>query len=510
MNSILANAIKPKFEICNPYAVPMSGEQKAVYITCLSGKSVSVDACAGSGKSHTARAIGKNYDGTVHTIPFMVELRKAEEAAYAGFKNVNCVNFHARGMRMMNATLDNTKLKKIAFEIDNENAPAIANLAKYAKVEGVGYYEKALTWEEICIKYGIKADFIDKAKECLAKSDQITNFVDFEDMLRMPVVLGRREILSGLIILDEVQDYTPLAWQFLKSCLLLPTSHVLMIGDPSRQLLMAFAGASEALFAEMSEYFGCEKLELTVNRRCAQVIVDNAPHKGNMVALPDAPQGEIGTRDLQDVLEGIENGEDSTNAILSEGNAPLVRLGLNLLSKGVKIQMRVDKLEKTVWRYAGKNLDLRNCNLGNIARMMKREYNEALEAGEDADQDWQDVIEAVEALENFCLAKQILKNAWTRRNGKPIPVHPINQALQMLAGNGTGVTLLTGHTSKGLEWVTVYYLPKSLKAATQAWQIKQNECLAHVIATRSKLNLYTLTNLPKDSTGANDEGDFEE
>lgn len=505
MNEMLANAIKPKFEICNPYAVPMSGEQHTVYITCLDGNSVSVDACAGSGKSHTARAIGKNYDGTVHTIPFMVELRKAEEAAYAGFKNVNCVNFHARGMRMMNATLDNTKLKKIAFEIDNENCAAIANLAKYGKVEGVGYYANALSWEDICIKYGIKSEFIEKAIECLAKSDKITNFVDYEDMLRMPVVLGRREILSGLIILDEVQDYTPLAWQFLKSCLLLPTSHVLMIGDPSRQLLMAFAGASESLFTEMSKYFGCVKLELTVNRRCAKVIVDNAPYRGSMVALPDAPEGEIGTRDLQDVLAGIENGHDVHNAILSEGNAPLVRLGLNLITKGVKIQMRIDKLEKTIWRYAGTLLDLRNCNLGNIARMMRREYAEAMEESGEMDQDWQDVIEAVEALENYCLAKQILKNAWTRANGKPRPVHPVYQALNKLAGNGEGVTLLTGHTSKGLEWNTVYHLPKSLKAATQGWQIKQNECLAHVIATRSKLNLYTLTNLPKDDSPEDNE-----
>ena len=51
---------------------------------------------------------------------------------------------------------------------------------------------------------------------------------------------------------------------------------------------------------------------------------------------------------------------------------------------------------------------------------------------------------------------------------------------------------MTGHTSKGLEWNTVFHLPADMREPDQEWQVKQNECLAHVIATRAIENFVTL------------------
>jgi hypothetical protein len=80
------------------------------------------------------------------------------------------------------------------------------------------------------------------------------------------------------------------------------------------------------------------------------------------------------------------------------------------------------------------------------------------------------------------------------KTGKPVwkPIHPILKALRRMLNSNEGITLLTGHTAKGLEWHTVFHLPAKVKAPKQAWQEHQQNCLAHVIATRAKMEFYTL------------------
>src|SRR5205085_2319498 len=102
------------------------------------------------------------------------------------------------------------------------------------KAEGYGIYESALAPTAIADKYAIDAELVPQALETLALSDAKLDEADFSDMLRFPVLLGRKVTLSGLIVLDEVQDYTPASWTFIRDCLTTPKSHVLMIGDPSR------------------------------------------------------------------------------------------------------------------------------------------------------------------------------------------------------------------------------------------------------------------------------------
>src|SRR3954471_17098310 len=82
------------------YKVPLSEEQSDAYETTIARESVAVDACAGSGKSHTARAIAKNTNGAVESIPFMRALMLEEQAAYHAHANVNALNFHSRGLRL--------------------------------------------------------------------------------------------------------------------------------------------------------------------------------------------------------------------------------------------------------------------------------------------------------------------------------------------------------------------------------------------------------------------------
>lgn len=475
------------------YAFSLSDEQQVVQTLSLSGKSIAVNAGAGSGKTHTTRAVGKNFQGEVHDVQHSAKGSANAIEAYNGFANFNGLNFHKRGNRLCNgAEVDTGKVFSIAQKIDPENAGAIANLCTRFKNEGIKVYDKALSPEEVAKKYSIAEKFVAPAMDCLNQSDKDTKTIDLDDMLRMPILLGKKSILSGLVILDEVQDYNPLAWAFLKNCLVTPETQVLMVGDPSRQCLMSFVGANPRLFDEMAEFFNCERLAMNENRRCSQSVVNNAPFKGDMRALVNAPQGETGTKSLSETLDAIYSGSHANDAVISEANAPLIDIGLACLTKGIKVQMRAERLSKMIVRHAFRFLDTRKFQVGTIANAMRTEDAENAQDDSSEPDNRNDVINAIEALETFCLANQIVKPTFQRIGAKFKPVHPIQQALNQLISSNEGLTLLTGHTAKGMEWNTVFHLTGKVKTPEQDWQEHQANCLQHVIATRARLNHYKL------------------
>jgi hypothetical protein len=480
----------------NPIVFPLSDEQRAPANAIWSGQSASVDAGPGTGKSHTARAIAKNYNGRVESIPFGRQLADEEIEVYGAFPNITSLNFHRRGNKLLGKVqLNQRKLNELALlleGLDEETSPdAIAELAGKFKLEAVNCgYEDAMPLDEIAKKYKYGADLIPHAVKLLALSDAKTDEIDFDDMLRFPVLFKRESWLSGLIVLDEVQDYTPHAFLFLIRCLVKKGSQVLMIGDVD-QCLQSFAGAKPELFAVMSDYFNCERFQITENRRCSHTVVANAPRMTKaMKALPDAPQGSVSTMAQGEVFDAIMAGEYRNDAVISEANAPLVMFGLSLLIKGIPVQMRTTRLEKLIFRYCPFSLlDTRKVEIGKISWRMR-----ALNAEKDGidETEANDVANAVESLESYCLAKGLVKTQFRKVGKKFIPIHPILQALNMLCNGKEGITLLTGHTAKGLEWDTVFHLPGKMRAPEQDWEIHQAACLDYVIKTRARLNHITL------------------
>lgn len=488
-------------------AYPLSDEQRAIFEAIGRGESVASDSCAGSGKTHTADACVVAWDGEVHLIPHARSLMTAQAEKFAGFANVHVVNAHSRGKRLLGkVTVDDKKLEDIAKRIIEDNIPLskkLAGLAKYAKIESVGVWENALSITEVAAKYNFaltekEQSYIEKhhdgasmeelVKEILKLSDSDLRIIDYEDMLRLPVISGNINPLpkSALVVLDEVQDYSPLMLSFLLK-LTAPGTTVLMIGDPSRQSLQQFSGASPQLFDIMADYFNCVRLRLTVNRRCAKAIVAAAPHKGDMKALDDAETGIVETLPAQTVINDIMAGEYQSFALLSETNAPLVQLGTKLILEGIPVRIRMGKIDKLIMRYAYKHIVNRKLQVGDIFPLMLEEIGEMAGEGIDVGE-FSDIAKVIGALEEYCLSKGILKTTWVNRR----PCHPIQQALSIITQGNEGITLMTGHVSKGLEFHTVFYLPSKMRAPETDWQKHQNDCLAHVIATRAKHRFVTL------------------
>jgi hypothetical protein len=249
----------------------------------------------------------------------------------------------------------------------------------------------------------------------------------------------------------------------------------------------------------MTEFFGCKKHKLTVNRRCAKSIVESAPFRGEMVALDDAPMGTVTSAEAEDVINEIREGLHQTAAILSEANAPLVQLAINFLTLGIKCQMRTAKIEPLILRVAYNFLDTRKHKIGTIADKCATQIRKESPDGS-IDKDTMDIINCISALEEYCLAAGLFKTTFNKGSrGKWIPCHPIMQALKSLAESNEGVSLLTGHVSKGLEWDTVFHLPARVKAPANEWQEHQANCVAHVIATRARMKFVTLNVADEDA-----------
>lgn len=481
-------------------SLPLSASQAEVVNLCNQGKSVAVPSCAGSGKSHTANHCTYNYYGPVHLIPFAASLRFEQSKRFETFPHVTVSNFHQRGRRICgNVQVDEKKVLRLAENLFDKTGHKVAALVGYLKQEAYGIADYASDIDSIAIKYGIRlteseAEHCDKsldemAEEVLALSDADTKTIDFADMLRLPIIHGRTAFVSedSLVILDEVQDFTPLAFEFLKACIVKQGTQVLMIGDPERQSLMQFAGASPELFDRMAIYFGCARAELNENRRCAKAICAAAPYSGNMVPLEDAPEGVVCTMPEDQVINDIRSGLYPHDAMLSETNAPLLKLGIKLLTEGVPVRMRMNKLNDLLFRYAYKHIVNRKLTVGDIGPLLREELAERAADGGDVSE-FSDFVQCIEALELYCLSRGIVKTGWRNRR----PLHPLQQALEELTSGTEGITLMTGHTAKGLEWNTVFYLPSKMKDPEQDWQVHQNQCLAHVIATRAKEKFVTL------------------
>tara|TARA_R110000803_G_scaffold122915_6_gene190924 strand:+ start:1479 stop:2873 length:1395 start_codon:yes stop_codon:yes gene_type:complete len=462
----------------------------------MDGGSAAVNAGAGSGKSHTAKALSHNYDDKVFFYPFMVSLRKEQQEAFKDASHVTVNNVHSVGKSLLGRTkVNNKKCFQIASNLYGKAGRKVSDLVSKLKTEGFGVYDGALTIAETAAKYAIALKDAEQGAESLAEmaqvvldeSDAMYSEIDFDDMLRMPILLGKTRNSDGLVVLDEVQDFTPAIWTLVRDCLTTADSRVFMIGDPERQALMMFAGAKPEIFNEMSDHYGCKSFDLTVNRRCAKAIVRNAPFSGNMVALDDAPEGEVTTQLKCEVIDEIRDGGHALSAMLCETNAPIVTLGIKLLTSGVPVRMRTGRLDSMLLRYAAQHMFNRDLNVGDITLLIQKDLEAAAKEGVDVTE-FQDVVLCIAELENWCLANNILKTTYVYKR----PQHPLQQAIAILTSGTTGISLMTGHTSKGLEWDTVFHLPAKTREPVAEWEIKQAECVQHVIATRPRLKFVTL------------------
>ncbi|GGS44045.1 UvrD-helicase domain-containing protein [Deinococcus knuensis] len=314
-----------------------------------------------------------------------------------------------------------------------------------------------------------------------------TGLIDHTDMLWLPLHLnlGRGAVRTALV--DEAQDLTPLRQAFVAHVAGLRArqpGRVILCGDPE-QAIYAYAGADPQGLERMARELDAQEWPLSVSFRCARAVVGAARTVSDFItAAPGAPRGAVEHLSAADL--DVRPGD----AVLCRLNAPLLRLALDLLARGVRVHLTGRDL-------AGRLLDVAGAALPpNFTRQQADDSLsaylngrlESLERAEAAGD--RRARRAAQDLRDLCRCALLLARRVTRRGpARHEDLRALLARLHAPAGGEAGVvTLSTVHRAKGLEWPRVTVLHPELMPLSGG-DPQEERCVQFVAFTRARTTL---------------------
>ncbi len=160
-------------------------------------------------------------------------------------------------------------------------AAASCRLVGYAKNAGLGALRPASpeAFQTLLTHFDVPHDGSDSelcslASKLLASSNSETNFIDFDDMLYLPLLLNLPFDKVATLFVDEAQDTNEIQ-RALLGRMLAPTGRLVAVGDPS-QSIYGFRGASSDAMSLLRDEFAMTVLPLSVSYRCSVAVVREA------------------------------------------------------------------------------------------------------------------------------------------------------------------------------------------------------------------------------------------
>lgn len=346
--------------------------------------------------------------------------------------------------------------------------------------------DEATTWAAIVDNYDVDIpeqpedaleQVVRMARELLVESVRMTETIDFDDQIYMPFVYDIDCFRFDRVLVDELQDLTPLQHDFVAR-VLKRNGQIVGCGDPW-QACYGFRGADTESMQNFAEAFDAEKLPLHVSYRCPKTVVEVCqaivPH---ILAHDSAPDGRVDLTPLWWEKADFVGGD----FIVCRTVAPLIALAYGLIRKSVPVEV--------LGRDIGKNLEAlaKRCDKdGTVDGMLEKldkweakEVERAVKKGMDG---------KVAQIEDKCDTLRILCEGQTR----------VPDVLAMIASLFTGdrssshrVTLSTVHKAKGLEADRVWILNQHLmphKMAKKPWAQIQEKCLIYIARSRARREL---------------------
>ena len=282
--------------------------------------------------------------------------------------------------------------------------------------------------------------------------------IDFDDMVLFPSLFRCMYPPNNLVLVDETQDLSPLNHRMLKQ---LVKKRIIAVGDQC-QAIYGFRGADEAGMELMARSFGMTELTLSCSFRCPQSIVDHvlwrAPHMTAWEGTPEAPAPVYkGLFNLSEIPDGA--------AVICRNNAPLLSIGLALLSQGRYPYIWGNDIAKGLIKKLtdlGSNSMAQEQALGCLQRYHDKQAKRVKNQKKlrDTTNCLRVLIEACDTLGEACERAKAIFSC----------IGPLN--------------LMTGHKAKGSEFDDVFFLDSELVGTED-----QEPNLRYVICTRSKRNL---------------------
>lgn len=335
-----------------------SEQQEAIFAAVKSKNSVVVEAGAGCGKTTTQIEAVKPIASDQKVCLLAFNKAIADELASKVPSSVHAKTIHALGLQCCHqnvnkVTVDRNRVKveediielypKDQFEkMPNESSRAhnsryyamVASLRKFVSLtknygfRTVDIDSLGLIASTYDIPVQVTEETTQQINTLLDCSFNDTAFVDFDDMIWLPIVHGWKLPKYDLVGVDEAQDLNPLRQQFVERV----GNRTMVIGD-SRQAIYGFCGADTKSMQTMRNSLAkrgkVTELPLNITRRCpkSHVAIANSIFPGALEAAPEAPEGTVGTSHLSTLINTVQ----AQDFVLSRTNAPLVWLALQLV-----------------------------------------------------------------------------------------------------------------------------------------------------------------------------------
>lgn len=180
---------------------------------------------------------------------------------------------------------------------------------------------------------GNRSRVIELVPQILERCKQDDGEIDFDDMVWLPVALELPTTKYDLLLVDESQDLNRCQQE-----LAIKSGERLVLCGDSRQAIYAFAGADSTSLRRMGARLqatpqGVECKQLTVTRRCSQVVVQEAQQfVPTFSAHESNRQGKISQATIQDYQATVVDGD----MVVCRVTAPLVSQCFQFIKSGRK------------------------------------------------------------------------------------------------------------------------------------------------------------------------------
>lgn len=484
----------------------LSPQQSAAVNWINSGSgSIILEAVAGAGKTTTLVQMLASTEGSVAFCAYNKAIANeiATKVEPLGLGNrVSTGTCHSFGFSAIRkafprAKVDGRKLLTLAEGIQEDMRQFACSTVSMAKQIGIGALNQSgdksawysmvehhsledLLPEHVSLEEGLQAAY----KLLTASNNAISTTIDFDDMIYAPVLLGLKLWQNDWVLLDEAQD-TNTTRRALVRMMLKPKGRLVAVGDP-HQAIYGFTGADHDSLNRIAEEFNAGRMPLTVTYRCPRQVVNVARQwVDHITAHETAPEGEVSTALLEDLIEGQAFGQ--TDAILCRNTRPLVELAYRLIRRGTACRVEGrsigEGLIKLASRWKVKTISaLRN----KVQGWAEKEIAKAQAKGQDS---------RCSVIEDQAATLGVLMDVCKDDDSISVLVDNIRK----LFGDSdpekgqTILTLSTIHKSKGREWDKVFALGMSKyspsKWARKEWELLQEKNLCYVQVTRAKKSL---------------------
>jgi len=314
-----------------------------------------------------------------------------------------------------------------------------------------------------------------------AAQDDDTVWIDFADMIFLPLRNGWVFPRYDMVVVDEAQDMSRpqlvMAQRAVRA-----GGRIVIVGD-DRQAIYGFRGADSKGLDRLKAELEASELGLTTTYRCGKAIVQRAAALvPDFCAADSAPDGVVRYATPAEMTRDAAIGD----FVLSRTNAPLMGAALGIIRRGVRARVRGRDIGKGLIELVKK---LKVTRLGDLyteleawqAREMTRISKRNPELARVKAQGMQDTIDTLNTLAETVES-----------------LRELNEKLAMLFTDedaSAAVMCSTVHKAKGLETRRVWVLEDTMRSGNV-----EEENIRYVAYTRAKDELVLVTERggPKD------------